>query len=57
LGDAIFNGCFGVLHLISSRLISKGNRLMIVVYAIGILASLAYGYFVGREFNIMILII
>lgn len=54
LADALFNTSFGIIAIISSRVLAKGKRLVIMLVSGGVLFSIVYGFAIGRGFNFII---
>ena len=57
LGDAIFNILFGILFLISKRLLSQEKFSAMWAVTLSVLLSMIYSFIVGRGINYIIALI
>jgi hypothetical protein len=57
LADAIYNSVLGIVVFICSKLLEKGNRLVIYLMgAVGV-AAVLYSFIMGRGFNFIMVIV
>lgn len=55
--DAGFNALFGLLLLLAGWFLDQGRKVAIIVLVLAVLASLSFGFLVGRGLNFFFLFI